>query len=252
MIDIELEKFEKLTLQWAENQIGEDENREGVWDPDWVYLKLPEWHRYSLTNKAERRFLGWISERLLPGSLIVEVGSFLGVSAAIMAHYNSKITIKAVDHYDTNNSNIQQHYINTYGSFFAELLGPNQPRSRECLSNIWKQYPNIEFVAGNSPVDFIQTNWGPVDVYFEDSTHENPILAENINHWKSMVKPGGLILCHDYRPNLSIKFDYRHIPAEQRTKLFPDVNAEVQKLIEQGYKLEGTVGTIAILRKPGL
>jgi hypothetical protein len=40
----------------------------------------------------------------------------------------------------------------------------------------------------------------PVDFFFEDATHSNPVLRDNFDFWVPRVKQGGLIAGHDYNP----------------------------------------------------
>jgi hypothetical protein len=70
---------------------------------------------------------------------------------------------------------------------------------------------NIIPLQGHSPSDF--KHWDiPIDLYFEDAVHQNPVFSNNINFWTSHLKPDGIICGHDYGND------------------FPDIISEVNKL----------------------
>ncbi|WP_428406961.1 class I SAM-dependent methyltransferase [Hyphococcus sp.] len=59
--------------------------------------------------------------------------------------------------------------------------------------------PNVEAVQGYSP-DAVQGWDRPIDLFFEDAVHRNPIFEQNINFWSSHLKPTGVASGDDYRP----------------------------------------------------
>jgi hypothetical protein len=62
-----------------------------------------------------------------------------------------------------------------------------------------KDCPNIRPLRGYSPRDF--RDWTtPLDVYYEDAVHTNPILEQNLCFWSGNIKPSGIICGDDYRP----------------------------------------------------
>jgi hypothetical protein len=98
--------------------------------------------------------------------------------------------------------------------------------------HLTKSYSNITQQVGNSPNDF--SNWNKeIDVYIEDACHTNPTLNSNIEFWKKFVRPGGFLVGHDYE-----------------AELYPDVFAEFNKLIEQGWIKVSLTETLIILQKP--
>jgi hypothetical protein len=57
---------------------------------------------------------------------------------------------------------------------------------------------NIIPLRGNSP-DIVQNIWcSPIDVYFDDSVHQEPYLSRNYDFWVRFVKPGGIVGGDDY------------------------------------------------------
>lgn len=59
--------------------------------------------------------------------------------------------------------------------------------------------PNIHALQGYSPANFV--DWSdPIDLYYEDAVHTDPILSENLEFWSARLKPTGVICGDDYRP----------------------------------------------------
>jgi hypothetical protein len=58
---------------------------------------------------------------------------------------------------------------------------------------------NITAIQGYSPRDVRDWNQ-PLDLFYEDSVHQNPVLAENLQFWSSHLKPTGLACGDDFRP----------------------------------------------------
>lgn len=59
--------------------------------------------------------------------------------------------------------------------------------------------PNVEAIQGYSPKD-VQDWHTPIDLFFEDAVHRNPIFEQNIDFWSSHLKPTGIACGDDYRP----------------------------------------------------
>ena len=65
-----------------------------------------------------------------------------------------------------------------------------------------------------------------VDFVFEDSSHANPQLRDNLNFWLTHLKSGGIIAGHDY------------------TNMWPDVVTEVDalsKLLNVDLHVQGSI-----------
>lgn len=255
MIDLELNKLKQLNAQLAEWTIGQvvaGPDGSEKWDPFAEYMKgvAPEGSS-SPTHLTERKAIDWISRRLPAGALVVEVGTLLGGSAAVWANANPLIQVKAIDVFDLDQwISILNFDPLVADQIYQKLIGQhinNKPWTVEVLQEKFKHYANLEFVKGISPGDFVNSELDDIDVYFEDSDHSNPGLARNLDFWCSRVKSKGLVLLHDYAPYLP---EYFIKPAIKELRRFPDVESEVDRLIKAGYTLEGTVHSLAILRKP--
>lgn len=255
MIDLELNQLKDLTAKLAEWTIGQVitcPDGSTKWDPASEYMKgvAPE-GQSSPTHLTERKAIDWISRRLPAGALVVEVGTFIGGTAAVWANANPAIQVKAVDVYDLSQwldiLHIDQSHADTV---HQQHIQPylDGAWTVETLQKKFKHYPNLEFVKGVSPRDFVDSEFNNIDVYFEDSDHSNPGLAQNLDFWCSRVKSKGLVLLHDYAPYLPEVFV--NLRGARVPTRYPDVETEVDRLIGLGYTLEGTVHSLAILRKP--
>ena len=255
MINLELHQLKMLNAQLAEGTIGldcPDIEGSGAWDVMAGYIKdmSPE-HIWSLTHITEKRALSWLAERLAKDSLVVEVGSFMGCSAAIMAHANPGIQIKSIDLFDTLDDSVrndmQIYYASQYKDRVDSFLGEDCRRTRDNVAQRLAHYTNIEFIQGQSPDEFTDTGLDNIDVYFEDANHHNPGLASNLNFWLPRVKPGGLVVLHDYRPWLPERYVVKIHDSIQR---FPDVEGHVRQLMGQGWTMQGRVRGMVFLTKP--
>jgi SAM-dependent methyltransferase len=255
MIDIKLTELKMLTARWAESAMGLSIDKEGQEFPEWNCLAgymesvAPEWP-HSLSHPTEMRALDWIVRQLPPGSRVLEVGSFMGVSAAVMAHANPQVSVQSIDVFSkwNNSTEIQKSYLRLWQPQVDRFLGEGAIRSREACAERLAHYPNLQLIEGASPHEFQDTEITDIDLYFEDANHDNPGLASNLDFWCKRVKSGGLVLLHDYRPWLPRSYD--RPPRNIHPTRMPDVVTEVFKLIGKGYDLLGSVSSLAILRKP--
>jgi hypothetical protein len=143
----------------------------------------------------EKFLLIQLSRSLAPESVVVEVGSYLGASAAIMSHANPLVDVHCFDPFE--DADFRQD--DGYGrALLAAALGPDTPRTLEGVQTLLKDYDRIHLHQGYSPWDF--PDWTtPVDLYFEDGMHQNPEFSANIDFWSSKLKLGGLMAIHDHR-----------------------------------------------------
>ena len=90
---------------------------------------------------------------------------------------------------------------------------------------------NIVALPGYSPTDL--TDWNlPLDIYFDDSVHTNPVFRQNLEFWLQHVKPNGILCGHDH------------------SSQFPDIVNEVTALAQRiGASVE-VVGAIWKIELP--
>lgn len=125
--------------------------------------------------------------RTVPASgTVVEVGSLLGLSAyAWSKNAPSSATIYCIDPWEEE------------GSFETLAVSFQQRYSRDQFLKNVEGCHNIVALRGYSPTDFQDWN-RPVDLYFDDAVHTDPVLGENIQFWRRHLKPEGTISGHDY------------------------------------------------------
>ena len=156
---------------------------------------LPSIHKFALLRLEEKLLLRYLSKNLLPNSIIVEVGCYIGASTAIMADANSQVHVHSFDPFD------KLSYDPNHRQFLDECLGQGKERTyenvRECLNR-----SNVTLHKGYSPQDFQMWDQ-PIDMYFEDGLHQDPTFSANISFWTSKLKVGGILAIHDHRPWLS-------------------------------------------------
>lgn len=175
-------------------------------------------HQYGLMQYDEKFLLIQLSRSLAPESVVVEVGSYLGASAAIMSHANPLVDVHCFDPFE--DADFRQN--DGYGrALLASALGPDTPRTLEGVTHLLKGFDRIHLHQGYSPWDFM-TWTTPVDLYVEDGLHQNPEFAANIDFWSSKLKIGGLMAIHDHRywlePGVPLHFsDVINRVAELRT-----------------------------------
>ena len=193
--------------------------------------------KLALIEPVERMELFKIVRTLAEDSVIVEVGSFMGGSAAIMSIANPLVQIHCFDPFESDtNYKHTDTYKNQYNVFF-ELLGRQDARSIENVGYILKDYSNIHLHKRHSPHNITWTQ--PIDLYFEDGVHSDPELTMNLNFWTPMIKSGGYLVLHDHRPWLELTNPFRHVDIEQA----------YDRLLSQGYKKVSKVRSLTILQK---
>lgn len=115
---------------------------------------------------------------LVPSNgLMVEVGSYLGRSSWHWAkNAHPSVTVYCLDPWD---------------GYRGSSLTKFSANVADC--------PNVIPLQGYSPKDY---QWWdkPLDLYFEDAVHKNPVLHENLLFWSSFLKPHGILCGHDYSP----------------------------------------------------
>jgi hypothetical protein len=206
--------------------------------------KLPVESYYGINLKSERESLYSLIKNLPDNSVIVEVGSAMGGSSCLMASVNPTIEVNCVDSFE-GDIGFQCHwkdkkyagpeddeisFKNLHGIIDSCFL--TDPSGKLTFETLTKRFTNIKLFNKRSPVDFL--NWDkPIDLYFEDSVHQNPVLHSNIEFWCKHIKPGGFIAGHDYD-----------------TFLFPDVTLEFNTLVDNGWILISKVESLIILQKP--
>lgn len=195
---------------------------------------LPNFHEVTLMDGLEKVALHVFAQGLPGGARVLEIGTFMGGSSAIMANANRKIVIDSIDAY------INQHDRDnpTINNMLEKYLGNNMPRTIDKVRGLLLQYTNVKLHQGYSPRDFESWNT-ELDVYVEDGIHQDPYLTNNINFWLPKLKSKGYLVLHDYRPFL---------PETHRGR-FKDLERIVDKLLQTEYEQVARVSSLLILQK---
>lgn len=158
-----------------------------------------------------------LAKRIPPGGVVVDVGSLLGMTAALWCRSRAS-RIVCIDPWTS--EPWQQSFIDLYGEITKEAFLANVPD------------PRIETIQGLSPA--CAKDWNtPIDLWWEDSAHANPDLANNVDFWSQHVKPGGIACGHDFH--------------------LPDVKSETEKLAKRwNAPLNNYGGTVWWIERPAL
>lgn len=191
--------------------------------------------KLALMDRDEKAELARIAQILPDNATIVEVGSFMGGSAAIMAVANPKAQIHCMDLFEDDPH--KKYRGDPQYELFYKILGQNAERSMENVGKVLKDFKNITLHKKRSPDNVV---WKfPVDLYFEDGLHKNPRLNMNLKFWSDRVKKDGYIAIHDCRPHLPLDHHFR----------FVDVEEAIERMVKEGYTFISHVAALVILQK---
>lgn len=190
--------------------------------------------KLALMTTHEREELTRIAKMLPANATIVEIGTFMGGSAAILAAAKPDARVHSFDLFDDDHDT----YRGTFQyELFDRILGSGSTRTLANVSQILKDFNNITLYKARSPDNIGWTI--PVDLYFEDSLHFNPTLDRNLNFWSPYVKCGGYVVLHDYRPWLHKNHEYR----------YPDVEKAFKRFKSENYTVISITVSLVVLRK---
>lgn len=196
--------------------------------------KLPNLYSLQYTNRypammpdQDADTLAILAASIPDDAVAVEVGSRFGGSAKIICDHASRLRrIYCIDGaWDMRCDNDPQclnmlHIFDIDGSLTY----------RQYASSLLATYTSIvRFLPMHSPYDL--SWWSEsVDFIFEDSSHTNPQLRHNLDFWWSHLKPGGLMVGHDF------------------SQYWPDVTSEIPSFAsEKGldFHTQGTIWWIS-------
>lgn len=172
------------------------------------------------TTKKELVCIAELAEALPENSTIIELGSLFGKSSVHWAkNASDSVTIYCVDPWK------KEHWIQRLEKKF------NTTFSIEAFWENIGDSSNVIAIQAYSPQDF--TDWNiPIDIYFDDSVHTNPIFRENLYFWLERMKPGSIMCGNAYSPD------------------FPDLVEEVNQLADKFSVTLEVVDKIWIIRLP--
>lgn len=176
---------------------------------------IPGW-----SSGNELGLLASLAARVAPGGAIVELGSFAGRTAYIMAKNAPEVTVHCIDpwgHFD----------ISTVPDQSSVFLSGNIRNFRPgelydyFLENV-RDCPNINPIRGLST----EVSWEgqpEIDLMFIDADHDTSPLLEDLRTWWPRLKRRGLVVGHDWQMR-SVKDAVIHYLEElNQQKLFPQL-----------------------------
>lgn len=125
------------------------------------------------------------------GGCVVEVGSLFGRSSWAWAKsVPQDATVYCIDPWEGNQGvrSMEHAHGIKYG------IDQFKEYTKDCL--------NVRPIQAYSPDGIGDWNV-PVDVYYEDAVHTNPILERNVKFWTSRLSPNGIACGDDYRPRFA-------------------------------------------------
>lgn len=196
-------------------------------------------HPASLMPIQDKKLLVAIAKLLKPDSIVLDNGTFLGNSATILAYANPNIKIISMDSYEYGGvgslwDEKQANYWSYDDIGLTEYVcGKNKKRNlKNVASADVNSFKNILFLEGKSPYSFKEPEKNPteIDVFIEDSTHNEPNFSDNLNYWNPKIKKNGLLVLHDYRPYLDYKKAMKIKEFAKHNLLFNDIINKVNDL----------------------
>lgn len=167
-------------------------------------------------SETELIRLSILSDQVPENGVIVEIGSFVGLSSVCLAMSAKKsVNIYCYDMFNT-----------------AIYRNGNEPVTevdswKEFIENT-KDFSNVIPVKGFCPIDTKYADPRPIDLLFIDAAHRNPEDWNIIEYFLPFMSPTGVLSGHDYST------DPAHFP-------FPDVIVNVERL-ERMYNKRATIG----------
>lgn len=140
-------------------------------------------------NRESLQFLGLLARTLPENAVVVEAGSLFGATAWVLSKNAPPSTrIYCIDPWEHTGwiDNVRQRF-------------PDCPElSPEAFRGFTADCPNVIPVRGFSPeaLDLYE----PIDLFFEDATHSDPVFSANIARFARQLKPGGILAGDDYAP----------------------------------------------------
>jgi predicted O-methyltransferase YrrM len=198
--------------------------------PEYIGRKLGNSSYPTMMSQTDIDALSQLARSIPLDAIAVEIGSRLGGSAKILLDTAPKIKrLYCIDrswaHTQTCASDPHlAHIIDSHGidpdiTFF------------DYAQNLLSEYSAARLLPKSSPYD-VQWWTEPVDFIFEDSSHANPQLRDNLEFWVPLVRPGGIIAGHDY------------------VRTWPDVIQEVDALAARSGAKLNLGGTVWWMIKP--
>jgi predicted O-methyltransferase YrrM len=142
------------------------------------------WKIFTHLTKVERLSLYSLGLKQSAGGVLLEVGSYLGASTIFLAAAAKEIgngaKVHCVDTWE--NQGMTEGFRDTWSDFQEN-------------TKLYKSY--IVTHRGNS-IEIAQTFAGQINLLFLDGDHSYEGCRLDVENWLPHLKPGGLVIMHDY------------------------------------------------------
>ena len=147
----------------------------------------------AITGWMSRGELRWLAEHALTAKTIIEIGSFQGRSTRALADHCPGVVF-AVDPWSdyANDDNSQATWIHNHGGSWEAIAAAFHEHLADHLATgrvipITKPSTIARLVLG-----------APVDLVFIDGDHRYEACKQDIELYRDLVRPGGILAGHDY------------------------------------------------------
>jgi SAM-dependent methyltransferase len=122
---------------------------------------------------------------LKPTDVIAEIGCFAGVSTAVFACFVKKVI--AVD-----------PFMKGLALGYNQISGPMLAEGERLFNIMLQTHPNVQHMHeyGNDASKLVQD--ASLDAVYIDGWHIEPAFRQDMEHWLPKLKPGGLLMGHDW------------------------------------------------------
>ena len=133
-------------------------------------------------NNSVEGLFGMVDEIVQPDFIIVEIGSFAGVSSDLFARYCQKLYCIDIWASDPSYQEIDPNALRTAEKMFDE---------------VWMSHNNIEPIQAFSLDAVEDFKDGELDMVYIDGRHDYPSVIADIKAWMPKIKKGGWLTGHD-------------------------------------------------------
>ena len=131
------------------------------------------------------------ARKLKSNSIIVEIGSFLGLSAStFLENSHSSVICYCIDTWDNSDMGYEVEK-DTYKEFVDNM-------------SMFIMYGRLISIRDNS-INVGEMWSTPIDLLFIDGNHSKEFVLSDLIKFVPHIKPGGILLMHDYTYNCGVK-----------------------------------------------
>lgn len=157
----------------------------------------------ELSSLPERAFLFRLSHDLPPDAKVVEIGSWIGASSCLLASglKGTKAKMYAIDNFKGNASDCSARIR------YHERMSKLKTDTTKTIFDKNIAYFNLEnrvVAIVNDSIQAAKSFCEPlhsIDLLFIDGDHSEEATKNDITIWLPFVKPGGVIIFHDFTSN---------------------------------------------------